>query len=258
MTINTVIEELELFAKPKKDLSAEVNAFIDEALLADSETKRDYLGASLLGDNCPRRIQYTLDGVAYTVTGTQKRIFAMGHALEKVIAKWLQKAGFKLETADKYGKPYGFEQAQGFHLNKVQMEGADGRIRGHVDGIIRKGPLKSKYPLLWECKTMKASQWKELVKQGVEISHPHYYVQVQLYMAYLNLRACLLTSLNKDSAELHHEIVPFNAQVASNYSDRAVEILRATEAKELKPRIAASRDYFECKMCRFYKTCWEG
>ena len=59
----------------------------------------------------------------------------------------------------------------------------------------------------------------------------------------------LFTAVNKDTAELHHELVPFDAALAQRLSDRAVNILRATEAHELLPRIATSPDHFECQRC---------
>jgi hypothetical protein len=48
----------------------------------------------------------------------------------------------------------------------------------------------------------------------------------------------LFTAINKDTAELHHELVPFNAELAQRMSDRAVRVLRATDAGELLPRLA--------------------
>jgi hypothetical protein len=176
-------------------------------------------------------------------TGQQKRIFEMGHVLENVIAEWLRNAGFELKTHDESGQQFGFTQA-------------DGRIQGHVDGIIRGGPLALKYPLLWECKTMKSAAWRDLAKDKLEVANPQYFAQIQLYMAYMKLSQCLFTSLNKDTAELYHELISLNPASAAYYSDRAVIILKATESNELLPRIAAKPDWFECKMCRFYGTCW--
>ena len=42
----------------------------------------------------------------------------------------------------------------------------------------------------------------------------------------------------QEARSLHHELVPFNAELAQRMSDRAVRILRATEAAELLPRLA--------------------
>jgi len=66
----------------------------------------------------------------------------------------------------------------------------------------------------------------------------------------------LFTAINKDTAELHHEQVAFDADLAQRMSDRAVRILQATDAGELLPRIAASRDFFECRFCAHAERCW--
>jgi hypothetical protein len=66
----------------------------------------------------------------------------------------------------------------------------------------------------------------------------------------------LFTAINKDTAELHHELVPFNAELAQRMSDRAVRILAATDAGELLPRVAAQADHFECRFCPWAKRCW--
>jgi hypothetical protein len=67
----------------------------------------------------------------------------------------------------------------------------------------------------------------------------------------------LFTAINKDTAELHHELVPFNAELAQRMSDRAVRILRASDAGELLPRIALATDHFECRFCPWAKRCWD-
>jgi hypothetical protein len=243
---NSAIDDPELFAKKKVVFSEKVNGFIDDSLLRNSESSREYLGASLLGAKCSRCIQYTFLGTAPDKpdTGQQKRIFEMGHVLEAVVANWLRNAGFDLQTHDESGRQFGFSQASS-------------RIQGHVDGIIHAGPIQAKYPILWECKTMKSASWRDLAKDHLQIVNPQYFAQIQLYMAYMQLRQCLFTSLNKDTAELYHELIPFNSATASQYSDRAVQILKATEAKEFLSRIATKSDWFECKMCRFYNTCWK-
>lgn len=58
------------------------------------------------------------------------------------------------------------------------------------------------------------------------------------------------------TAELHHELVPFDAALAQRMSDRAVRILRATDAGELLPRAAAARDFLDCRFCPYAERCW--
>jgi hypothetical protein len=95
------------------------------------------------------------------------------------------------------------------------------------------------------------------VKHGLRAAKPIYFAQVQLYMAYLELSVALVTALNRDTLALHHEVVPFEPIEAQRLSDRAVDILRAVDAGELPPRIAAHRDFHLCRLCPYARRCWE-
>ena len=44
---------------------------------------------------------------------------------------------------------------------------------------------------------------------------------------------------------------------AQRLSDRAVDIIRAAQAGELPPRIAANPDFYLCRFCPFQTRCWE-
>ena len=250
---------LDFNARPKfPDL---VNGLIDAGLEAADQLvpPRTYLGGSRLGIACERALQFEYvhapkdEGGGFA--GRTLRIFAIGHALEDLAAGWLRAAGFDLYTR-KGNRPDGGQF--GFSV-------AGGRIRGHVDGILAGGPDVPGlgYPALWECKTMNARSWKETVKQGVVVSKPVYAAQLAVYQAYMEgsvagitANPALLTAVNKDSAELHHELVPFDGGLAQRMSDRAVRILQATDAGELLPRLAAHPDHHECRMCAWSQRCW--
>jgi hypothetical protein len=64
--------------------------------------------------------------------------------------------------------------------------------------------------------------------------------------------------LNKDTQALHHEIVAFDARAAQALSDKAVDVIRAAEAGELPPRIAASPDFYLCRWCAYAQRCWSA
>ena len=72
----------------------------------------------------------------------------------------------------------------------------------------------------------------------------------------ISANPALFTAINKDTAELHHELVPFDGALAQAASDKAVRIIRATEAGELLPRIAQSADFYECRFCAWANRCW--
>ncbi|ARJ70040.1 PD-(D/E)XK nuclease family protein [Paracoccus contaminans] len=238
-----------------------INAAVDAALEAEraATPPRDYLGASRLGHACERALQFEFAGApkdeGQNFSGRSLRIFATGHQLEDLAIRWLRAAGLDLYTrkgnrAD--GEQFGFSVA-------------GGRIRGHVDGIVAEAPaaLGLRTPALWECKTMNAKNWRETVAKGVTVAKPVYAAQIALYQAYMEATVpgicanpALFTAINKDTAELHHELVPFDADLAQRMSDRGVRILRATDAGELLPRIAANRDFFECRFCPWAERCW--
>ena len=242
-------------------IAERVNAAIDAALIAEREATppRTYLGASRLGHACERALQFEFAGApkdeGADFGGQTLRIFEIGHQLEELAIRWLRAAGLDLYTR-KGNRPDG--EQFGFSV-------AGGRIRGHVDGIIAAAPapLGIGTPALWECKTMNAKNWRACVKDGVAVTKPVYAAQIALYQAYMegtvpgiSANPALFTAINKDTAELHHELVPFDAGLAQRMSDRGVRILQATDAGELLPRIATNRDFFECRFCPWAARCW--
>ncbi|WP_028031069.1 hypothetical protein [Gemmobacter nectariphilus] len=242
-------------------IAERVNASIDAALIAEREATppRTYLGASRLGHACERALQFEFAGApkdeGADFGGQTLRIFEIGHQLEDLAIRWLRAAGLDLYTR-KGNRPEG--EQFGFSV-------AGGRIRGHVDGIIAAAPapLGIGVPALWECKTMNAKNWRACVKDGVALAKPVYAAQIALYQAYMegavpgiSANPALFTAINKDTAELHHELVPFDAGLAQRMSDRGVRILQATDAGELLPRIATNRDFFECRFCPWAERCW--
>lgn len=231
-----------------------INDLINAALIAEREKqpRRDYLGASMLGSACTRRVQYEYAGApkdpGEDFDGKTLRIFDAGHQFEALSIKWFRVAGFELRTAKADGKQFGFAVAKG-------------RIKGHIDGVIVAGPSFLTYPMLWEHKALNDKNWQDVVKRGLAVSKPLYAAQVALYQGYmpdLAQNPALFTALNKDTEELYHELVPFDCALAQSVSDKAVRILQATDAGELLPRIAANADYYECKFCPYAKRCWDG
>lgn len=234
-----------------QDAAVRINSLIDSALTAERRrtTPRDYLGASRIGEPCSRRLVFEFTGMpadeGKDFDGHALRIFEAGHVFETLSIRWLRAAGFDLRTERRDGGQFGFSVA-------------GGKFRGHIDGVIVAGPdIGVPWPALFEHKAINAKSWNDLLKRGLALSKPLYYAQVQIYMAYLEVPATLFSALNKDTQELFHQIVPFDAPHAQTLSDKAVEIIRAAETQELPPRIAGAADFYLCQFCPFSKRCWE-
>jgi len=242
----------------RSTLSERVVELIDNALQqkANTQTPRDYLGASRLGVACDRALQFeylkTPVDADKQFSGRVLRIFAAGHVFETLAISWLRGAGFELQTHDACGEQFGFAVV-------------GGRLCGHIDGVLRSGPaaLGFHYPALWECKSLNARSWREVVKKGVVVAKPVYAAQVALYQAYMAQQIpgiahnpALFFAINKDTAELHVELLPFNGKLAQRSSDRGVRILRACDVHELLPRISRDSAHIECKLCAWQQRCW--
>jgi len=167
--------------------------------------------------------------------------------MEDCMVAWLRDAGFDLRTRKADGEQFGFSVAEG-------------RLQGHIDGVIVSGPEGFAYPALWECKCLGNKSWRELEKSGLAVAKPVYAAQVAIYQAYLELHdhPAIFTALNADTMEIYTELVPFDAALAQRMSDRAVKVITATEAGELLPRAVHDSTHFECRMCAWQDRCWSN
>ena len=226
---------------------------VDQGIVRVNERRerRKYLGASSIGEECSRKIQYRYlnypEDENSGFSAQTLRIFEFGHGIEDYAAKWIKDAGFDLRTEDKMGEQFGFSIA-------------DDEIKGHIDGVICDGPVDMCYPALWENKSAKDNKWKSFQRMGVAKANPTYATQIALYQAYMELTECpaLFTVVNKNTSEIYYELVPFDKDLAQAASDKAVNILTASKAGDILPRIAQSKDFYLCKFCEFRETCWKG
>jgi hypothetical protein len=100
--------------------------------------------------------------------------------------------------------------------------------------------------------------WRAIERDGLERAYPQYAAQIWLYQAYLDLTAgpALFTATNADTCERLHLLLPFDAEQAQAWSDRAVAVIRATCAGELLPRCCDDPTDRRCKMCGHRQRCW--
>ena len=232
---------------------------VDHALCEQERLseKRNYLGASRLGVSCSRALQYELlslpKDAGRTFSASLLRTFAMGHVFETMLVKWLRMAGFRIVMENKQGQQYGFAEL-------------DGKLQGHIDGVIVSAPpfLDLPLPLLLECKSLNNKSWRETKKYGVTASKPIYAGQISLYQAYMEPQfsgiskaPAVFVAINKDTSDLHFELLPFNGELAQRCSDKGVRVIDACENDEWLPRISRDPSYFECKLCDWRQRCWQ-
>jgi hypothetical protein len=222
-------------------LNVGINELIERAEPPEQNV-RQYLGASAIGSECLRKIQY--DWMVDPVHASQTRdIFRRGHLFEELTRQHLIRAGFVFAPE-----------------NQLAFSAAGGLFRGHADGIVTAGPAMPGvgYPCVWEHKALGDKGWKALERDGLEKAYPHYAAQTWLCQAYLDItnHPAIFTAVNGNTMERLHLLHEFNAERAQAWSDRAVMIIEATRAGELLARMSEDPGDWRCRMCSHKDRCW--
>jgi len=222
-------------------LEVGTNAMITEALRQRTlnEKKRDYLGVSSLGEECTRKLWYKYHepDKAKKVEPRIQAIFDMGHLIEDYVVKLLAETGMAVFDKDEDG-----------HQFEAIYQGV---IKGHIDGVI-KGIPESDKPHLLEVKSMNDTNFSKL-REKLEFSFPHYWVQMQVYMFLFKLDRGLFVAMNKDNCEFYTERISLNTILAESYLKKGVEIVNMGMVP-IAPY--PSKTFYKCRYCEFADTCW--
>jgi hypothetical protein len=222
-------------------ISIAINAVIDASIVA--EQTRGYLGASAVGHECLRRIQF--DWMCNPEHPARLQdIFERGHWAEARSRDHLTRAGFKFADED-----------------RLQFTSLDGMLAGHADGIIVDGPKLSDivFPCLWEHKCVNAKGWRSLDRDGLVKSYAQYAAQVAIYQHFLGVDSnpAIFTVVNADTCERLHLLIPYDAGLARATIMRAETVIAATRAGELLPRFTTNSDNWRCRLCGHKERCWK-
>jgi hypothetical protein len=228
---------------PEEPLSVGINMLVERTQAPMMELPRSYLGASIIGHECDRQVQFDW-WIRPLLPARVKSIFRRGHFFEALMREHLVAAGFVFAP-----------------MESCEFVALDGNFRGHADGILINGPhLLGAYlpfPCVWEAKALNAKNWRAVARDGLTTVFPRYAVQVAVYQFYLSkLDPALITCVNSDNCEVLHFTLPFNAERARRGVDRAIAIIAATRAGELLPRFTTDPEDFRCRICSHRERCW--
>lgn len=273
-------------------MSDDIRRIIEKASqhILDRDRPRAHLGASEVGARCVRKSWYKFRwSYIEKHTGRILRLFDRGQDEEVRLIRWLRAADAEIreyserllyhDTAysDSGIEPYyecvdwEYEKHGGkdvsndpHHIALATKAGAGpkqwsftdhgGHFAGSGDGKIRAEWLPDGWGLV-EFKTHNEKSFKDLSAKGVVSSKPIHYVQMQVYMLYLDLPWGLYLAVDKNSDEIYPEIIWRKDEVGKYYSDIAAKV---TEAKSAPPRITDDPSWFECRFCEFREICHYG
>ena len=224
----------------REPLNVEINAAVERAVAATARLSRLYLGASIVGHECPRQIQY--DWMCTPELSARVRlIFDRGHAFEALVRSQLVLAGFQFAPKE-----------------ALEFVALDGFLQGHVDGIVTSGPCAHFIcPAIWECKALNAKNFRAVIRNGFTATFPRYATQVALYQHFLEKsNPALVSCVNADTCETLHLALPFDATRAKEAIACAQAIIDATRAGDLLPRFTGDPENFQCRICQHRRRCW--
>jgi hypothetical protein len=224
-------------------LNMAINDAVERATTAAARRSRMYLGASIVGHECARQIQY--DWMCTPELSARVRlIFDRGHAFEPLIGAQLTLAGFRFAPKE-----------------ALEFAALDGFLQGHADGIVVAAPSLPgdclACPCVWEAKALNNKNFRAVVHNGFTTTFPRYATQVSLYQHFLDKpNAALVSCANVDTCEVLHLALPFDARRAQDAIDHARRIIDATRAGELLPRFTGNPNDFQCRICQHKSRCW--
>jgi hypothetical protein len=225
-------------------VNVELNALLERVALATPRPLRNYLGASIAGDECPRKVQF--GWLCSAFEGARQRLrFNRGHAAEATMRAQLSACGFE------------FAPPEALEFTALTY------VKGHADGIIIHAPatpgMHLMLPCVWEAKCIYSKGWRSLVKDGLAAAYPKYATQVALYQRYLDTKnPALFTAVNADSCEVLHLLVPFDRDRAERAIARMSEIIAATLEGRLLERAYHDPNDWRCvSQCGHRDRCWK-
>lgn len=222
---------------------------------------RSHLGASMLGDECPRKVWYNFRWATKPkFDGRTLRLFNRGHLEEGRIIAMLLMIGCEVWQQDQNG-------------NQFRISWAEGHCGGSGDGVARGLPdLEPGAVFINEYKTHgeksfielagKIPEWRNYVAgkgsftgKGVREAKPEHYTQMQLYMRKMGIAIALYVAVCKNTDDLYMEIIYINPEYADQYLQRGDDLVwRSTAPK----KINTSAGFFKCRFCDDRPVCHLG
>lgn len=255
-TLQAIVDALNKDGGAKfRTLEAQVLPHLGDAYSDKEDDFRSHLGASIVGGDCERAIWY---GFRWAHKGRAKgkasesdesgfarmvRLWNRGHLEEGRFIALLLMIGVQVYQQDERGNQF-----------RVSFHG--GHMGGSGDGVLVGVPdLPQDVPCLGEFKTHSDDSFEKLKANGVQKSKPEHFVQMQTYMKGMNLAFALYMAVNKNTDELHAEIVEADACVGQWAVDRGGRIIHATVPPSRMR--SASPTFWKCRYgCDMAPVCW--
>jgi hypothetical protein len=167
------------------------------------------------------------------------RLFNRGHLEEARFIAILLTLGCPVYQHDKNGKQF-------------RVSDCYGHFGGSGDGIIFNIPDLPNQYVLGEFKTHGEKSFLELQKKGVAVSKPEHLIQMNIYMCKMGIPVGLYMAINKNTDEIHAELLPLQNQVAEFNIEKARTLIFTEQPPK---KLSESPGFYKCRFCNHRDVC---
>ena len=209
-------------------------AAIEELPPMQSTDERDYLGASILGEACQRKLwlQFHKYVEPEQFSSRMLRLLYRGQREEGMFEMYLRETGFTI-----------IENCMS------QTRWTDGFMSGAGDGVVEKNG--ERYCV--EYKTHSLAQFKTLTRGELIITHPKHFTQCQVNALKFNCVGAIYLAVNKDNDELFCDVIALDNEFANQELAKGEYVTMADKAPD---RIASKPTSHLCKFCHAKNVCF--
>ncbi len=199
---------------------------------------RKHLGASLIGHDCSRYLQYSFRWMfREQFSARMYRLFNRGHLEEKRLIEWLRGIGFIVYDVGTNGK-------------QNRFSAINGHFGGSCDAIIQKSEGEE-FELL-ELKTSNSKGFLELLKSSLKICKPVHWAQICVYGFQMELKKVVYMAVNKNDDDIYVETQDIDLQYGEQLTNKAEKIIIADA---LLPKLSENKSFWKCKFCPAFDVC---
>jgi len=206
----------------------------------NGDWRRNHLGASLIGQDCERKLWYTFRWATKPkFDGRMLRLFQTGNREEPRLVKNLRDIGITVWDKD----PDSGKQ--------IAYSAVGGHFSGSLDGI-GVGFKESKQYHVLEFKTSNTKGFERLASKGVEVAKFEHFCQMQMYMHWSGVDRAFYFCVNKETDEIYSERIPYNKETALRRTSKAERVIFAATPSY---RICDTDADYRCRFCDHKETC---
>lgn len=203
---------------------------INKPLSLIKDKRRTYIGASQIGHPCERKIWYEHHEGEPVFSNKLRMTFELGHAIEKVLLANLEKSGLEIVKND--------------DIKRMELES----LGGTPDAIVKH---EDKLYIV-DIKTANDSSFNTFMKKGLKEWSLQYYLQLIVYMGLFGIGQAILLAINKNTSEMHEEVIQYDEVEFSALRWKAITIKNAEAPPE---RINKNPGFYICRGCPFKLKC---